>query len=105
MAWLAKEAFRTIDDAVGAGDGRTQLFIQRLDLDVRRPIVVGVEYRLMQQTASDDSRRGFLVDAGWRLHANFRVGLGFNFTTFSDDLDSIREGIAHEWFVRVQRIY
>ena len=105
VAWLAKEAFRTIDDAVAEGDGRTQLFIQRLDLEVRRPIVVGIEYRLLQQTASDDSRRGFLVDAGWRLHPNFRVGLGFNFTSFSDNLEATRDENAHGWFVRVQGIY
>jgi len=45
-----------------------------------------VEYRWLQVTQGDSSRHGFLIGVDRALGENFRVGVGYNFTSFSDDL-------------------
>ncbi|NVJ65994.1 MAG: hypothetical protein HWE16_05850 [Gammaproteobacteria bacterium] len=48
-----------------------------------------VEYRLLKVKESDDQRKGWLIGADYHLSDNFKVGLGYNFTDFSDNLANL----------------
>ncbi len=72
----------------GAGWVSSDAWLAILRADVRlRPKwdLVG-EYRYLGTPDVDASRSGFLVAAYRRVNENFRVGIGYNATDFSDDL-------------------
>ncbi len=81
------------------------LAIQRVNWMLRKPWEIGVEYRILMQRQADDSRQGFLTEAMWSLHKNFRLGIGYNFTDFSDNEFSLNDYSVHGWFVRAQARY
>ncbi len=47
------------------------------------------EYRLLKSKENRDQRQGWLIGADYHLTENFKVGLGYNFTDFSDDLSNL----------------
>ncbi|WP_251360251.1 hypothetical protein [Kangiella sp. TOML190] len=47
------------------------------------------EYRLLKSKENDDKRKGWLIGADYHLSDNFKVGLGYNFTDFSDNLANL----------------
>ncbi len=47
------------------------------------------EYRLLKVKESDDQRQGWLLGADYHLSDNFKVGVGYNFTDFSDNLANL----------------
>jgi len=83
----------------------TYLSIQRLNLSVWRKLEVGAEYRVRWQDESEDRSQGWLTETMWKLHKYFRVGGGYNFTDFSDNLFAQNDYSARGWFVRVQGKY
>jgi hypothetical protein len=44
------------------------------------------EYRWLRVDENDSDRHGFLVGVDRQLGDHFRIGLGYNFTDFSDNL-------------------
>jgi hypothetical protein len=108
VQWYAKGAGRILDetDAV-LGDLRTRtwLGIQRVDVTVRRPVDVGVEYRLLRQEEADDLLQGWLTEVSGKLRKRLRLGVGYNFTDFSDDEFSMNDYSVHGWFLRIQGKY
>ena len=48
------------------------------------------EYRVLEDRGAGDTRDGFLLGAYRRLSENFRIGAGYNFSDFSDDLRDAR---------------
>ena len=92
-------------DAAGAVESNTLLAIQRLNVDVWRPIALGVEFRLLGQREADDLRQGWLGEVMWKVQKHFRVGGGYNFTDFSDNEFSQNDYSIHGWFLRVQGRY
>ncbi len=58
------------------------------------------EYRWLQQEEADNDRGGMLVTINRHIADNFKVGVGYNFTDFSDDLTDL--DYDHEgWFVNL----
>jgi hypothetical protein len=108
VEWLAKEAFRAESETV-AGlpevDTDSFLTIQRLNINLWRPIYFGVEYRILTEERAEDRREGWLSELTWSLVKNFRVGAGYNFTDFSDDEFSQNDYSVRGWFFRVQGRY
>jgi opacity protein-like surface antigen len=49
-------------------------------------------------------RRGWLVGLDRQLGENFKVGVGYNFTDFSDDLTDL-EYDNHGWFLNLAGFY
>ena len=63
-----------------------------------------VEYRYLKVDQNDSDRHGWLVGVDRHVNENFRVGLGYNFTSFSDnlaDLDYDHKG----WFLNLTGTY
>ena len=48
-----------------------------------------VEYRVLKVPEASSTRKGFLVSIDRELRSNFKVGVGYNFTDFSDDLTAL----------------
>lgn len=45
-------------------------------------------------------RSGFLTAVYYHLHKNFKAGVGYNFTDFSDDMTDLSYR-SHGWFFNV----
>jgi hypothetical protein len=61
------------------------------------------EYRMTTVTDSPD-RTGWLVGVDRQIGENFRIGIGWNFTRFGDDLTQVRED-RHGFFVNLAGYY
>ena len=63
-----------------------------------------LEYRWLNTVQDDGTREGWLVGVDRHISQNFRVGLGYNFTQFSDKLTSL--DFNHEgWFLNLTGVY
>lgn len=70
-------------------DSTADLVIVRADWHVQREWDLALEGRVLAVKQAQDSRRGMLV-AGYRhLSNHVKLGLGWNFTDFSDDLTNL----------------
>ncbi len=58
------------------------------------------EYRLVNVKESKDTQSGFLIGLDYHLGGNFKVGAGYNFTKFNDDLTNFSFD-NHGWFINV----
>ena len=108
VEWLAKFAGRSLEERFEdrpAIETRSMLLIQRFNVLLKKPFDLGMEYRVLTQREAEDRRQGWLGELTWRLHTHFRVGVGYNFTDFSDDEFSQNDASVHGWFLRVQGIY
>ncbi|MDH3326100.1 MAG: hypothetical protein OEM38_05205, partial [Gammaproteobacteria bacterium] len=80
----------------------TLLSIHRLNYNVWKAIEVGGEYRILYQHETRTQREGWLTELGWRAKKNIRLGVGYNFSGFSDNLFSNNDYSVKKVFVRVQ---
>lgn len=62
------------------------------------------EYRWLSVDENDSDRSGWLVGVDRHLGDNFRVGLGYNFTSFSDNL-TVLDYDQKGWFLNVTGTY
>ncbi|CAN5335239.1 hypothetical protein BH11PSE14_BH11PSE14_13590 [soil metagenome] len=63
-----------------------------------------LEHRWLKVNQNDSSRSGWLVGVDRHVSENFRVGLGYNFTSFSDDL-AVLDYDHKGWFLNVTGTY
>lgn len=68
---------------------RAHLFVMRADWHLVRHWDFLVEGRLLELTDADDRRSGFLTGVYRHFGNHLKVGLGYNFTDFSDDLTDL----------------
>ena len=59
-----------------------------------------MEYRWLEAETEDDDKQGFLVGAYRHIGNNFKVGAGYNFTDFNDDLTD-QDYESDGWFFDV----
>ncbi len=108
VEWIAKAAARlqeeTIEDFPEVRSS-TYLGIQRFNLNMWRMFDLGVEYRALVEQETHDQRQGFLGELLFKPVKQFRFGVGYNFTDFSDDEFSLNDYSVSGWFVRVQGRY
>jgi len=106
--WVGKAAARIQGDVRGPlpnGATHSVLWAQRLEYAVRKPFRYGVEYRVLSQREVGDRRAGWLNELSYDPTLHFRLGVGYNFTTFSGDpLETGRES-SRGWFLRAQSRY
>lgn len=67
----------------------TWLMVHRLNYNVDRNWQVGGEYRKLTQVEAKDSKQGFLLEASRKINDFAKLGVGYNFTTFNDDLTNL----------------
>ncbi len=75
-----------------------ELFVLRADLHLVREWDALIEARRLQSHTTDDSRSGFLVGLYRHITDNVKIGAGYNFTNFSDDLTD-QSYRSRGWFV------
>lgn len=106
--WAHKLAFRRADETLADGpalQSDTWLGISRLGYHLSSRIDAAVEYRLLVTTASRALEHGALVEAAWIFAKTLRLGAGWNFTRFQENLqgDFVRD--EGGFFLRVLGMY
>jgi uncharacterized repeat protein (TIGR01451 family) len=89
---VEKIAFKQSDERVTGFDftkSQTWLWINRLNYNLYRGWQVGAEYRVLVQKQARDMKKGALIEVARYLGKNLQVGVGYNFTDFSDDITSL----------------
>lgn len=82
----------------------TLLWINRINLHVIGHLDAGVEYRLLRmfiESQGDQLQHGLLLEAGYWVHRFVRLGVGYNFTRFSDNEFADQSRDASGFFFRV----
>jgi hypothetical protein len=90
----AKYAFRigAIKDNTLGGpwfDSRAHLLIGRVDYHIVKEWDLMGELRMLEQSTAADRKAGVLVGVYRHLNDNFKFGVGYNFTDFTDDLTNL----------------
>ena len=102
---VEKLAFKrsTVNTAVGdTVDVNTFLTANRINFHVTRKWDLALEYRvLMQSSALDTLKQGALVEVDREFYEYVRLGVGYNFTDFSDDLRNANNFKTQGPFVRM----
>lgn len=70
-------------------DSRASLYILRTDWRFRKHWEAMAEARMLDLPDAQDQRSGMLVAAYRHLNEHVKLGAGYNFTTFSDDLTDL----------------
>jgi hypothetical protein len=108
LEWVEKFAYKTQSEKVGSLTEQTTgtfLSISRLNWNFWRTFALGLEYRILAETETDDRRMGWLTELMWEPIDHFRVGAGYNFTDFSDNEFSANDYSSHGWYFRFQVTY
>ena len=108
LEWVEKDAFKTTEEKVGDRSPvktSTTLAIHRLNYNFLNSWDLGVEYRLRTVDLADDQQVGWLTELMYGLGKNFRIGLGYNFTDFSDNEFSANDYSVRGVFLRFQGKY
>jgi flagellar motor protein MotB len=74
------------DGSTGWFSSQADLMVLRLDLHLVKEWDALVEMRRLRVKEADDARSGFLVGVYRHVTENVKIGVGYNFTDFSDDL-------------------
>lgn len=81
-------------------ESKARLAIVRADLRVVHRWDAVVEARILDLDLADDTRKGWLGGLYRQMGKNFKVGLGYNFTDFNDDLTDLSYD-DKGWFVNL----
>jgi outer membrane protein OmpA-like peptidoglycan-associated protein len=74
------------DGSTGWFSSRADLWVLRMDLHLVKEWDALIETRRLSVKEADDSQSGFLVGVYRHVTDNVKIGVGWNFTNFSDDL-------------------
>jgi len=108
LEWVGKQAFKIKREQwvdYPAVKTHTYLSIQRLNYHLRPKLDLGMEYRILSNREADDQRQGWLSELSWKAMRHLRLGVGYNFTDFSDNEFSDNNYSTYGWFMRVQGMY
>lgn len=83
----------------------TFLAISRVNYHLTDIFDLGVEYRFLHNTLADDLKHGALLEFSYIVKDYARLGVGYNFTSFSDDELSDLNRDVGGFFFRIQGTY
>ena len=89
LAWRIGELRPSRDDSAPWFKSSAQLAIARVDWKVVRRYDWLVELRMLRAGELSERKTGLLTAGYYHVNENFKVGLGYNFTDFSDDLTDL----------------
>ncbi|MGA0612414.1 OmpA family protein [Caldimonas sp. KR1-144] len=89
LAWRVGELRPSRDDSAPWFKSSAQLAIARIDWKVVRKYDWLLELRTLRAGELDERKHGALTAVYYHVDENFKVGLGYNFTDFSDDLTDL----------------
>ena len=81
-------------------DSTTNLYIVRADWHVVRHWDFIIEGRMLEVKQAKDKRSGFLNALHYHVNQHFKLGVGYNFTDFSDSLTDLDYN-ANGWFINL----
>jgi hypothetical protein len=98
---------RAIDQAVVADlKSRMRLWINRFNYHLSDTWDAALEYRtLVMDRGADDSSDGFLFEVNRLFWKHLRIGVGYNFTDFTDNEFRANDYSARGYFFRIQGKY
>ncbi|MDH5727708.1 MAG: OmpA family protein [Gammaproteobacteria bacterium] len=104
IEWIEKLAWkRVFHNTIGVPAAtNTSLAIQHINYQVLPKILLGAEFRVLTNHSFADQNQGWLLEGSYRFNRNLRLGMGFNFTYFSDNIFSDNNYSERGWFLRVQ---
>ncbi|MDP8260700.1 MAG: hypothetical protein P9L96_06890 [Candidatus Gygaella obscura] len=70
-------------------DSQTRLLVNRLNYNLDEDWQIGAEYRMLDVVQAEDLKQGALLEVSRRLGEFLKVGAGYNFTDFTDDLTDL----------------
>jgi hypothetical protein len=107
LEWVEKNAVRWKEESssIDTFNSRSWLSLHRFNYLFKKSIDAGLEYRRLTESASSGLRQGWLSEIGWRPKKQVRLGVGYNFTDFSDDERALNNYSTQGWFLRIQGIY
>ena len=108
LEWVEKDAFKTVEEKTGDRapvKSNTALAIHRLNYNFVDAWDLGMEYRLRTVDITDDRQAGWLAEFMYGIGRNFRIGVGYNFTDFSDNEFSSNDYSVRGAFLRFQGKY
>lgn len=103
IAYKKGEVKLTTDDT-NWFSSETYLWVNRLNYQLRDDIDIFTEYRILENKMAEDSRSGFLLGGYKRFSNNLKLGIGYNFTDFNDDLTDLSYE-AEGWFVNLIKVW
>ncbi len=109
--WLQcveKVAYRQMDEKVGERDwtsSDTWLWINGLNVIFLEKWSVGAEYRILENRTYEDCKSGYLFQVGRIMNDCINMIVGYNFTSFDDDLSNRDEYDREGWFIRLEGRY
>jgi outer membrane protein OmpA-like peptidoglycan-associated protein len=83
---------------------QAQLLVLRADWHWVKEWDAIAEARLLKAREAQDQKAGFLVGVYRHMNEHFKLGAGYNFTDFSDDLTDLSYS-SHGWFVNLLGTY
>ncbi len=99
LAFKRSTVYSSVGDTVAVN---TFLTANRINFHVTRKWDLALEYRvLMQSAALDTLKQGALVEVDREFYEYVRLGVGYNFTDFSDDLRDTNSFKSNGPFVRM----
>lgn len=84
---------------------RTVHHIGRLNFHITNKWDIAGEYRTLANRQIEDAKSGWLFEIDRELARYIRLGAGYNFTDYDDDLSNEDNWDAKGWFVRVNGKY
>jgi uncharacterized repeat protein (TIGR01451 family) len=115
---VGKFAYRDMKERVGERGwtkSDTYLYIVRSNFHIMnceedKPFIMrgwdlGVEYRMLANDSISDSKEGFLVELDKDFGNYVKLGVGYNFTNYDDDLRNDDSYDAEGWFVKLAGKY
>jgi len=81
-------------------DSQTWLLVNRVNYNLDEDWQIGAEYRMLDVVQAENLKQGALLEVSRRLGEFLKVGAGYNFTDFSDDLTDL-DYTVHGPFVRM----
>ena len=100
---VEKGAYKYGEEKISGFDftkAQTWLLVNRLNYNLTRAWQVAGEYRMLGVVQAKDLKYGALLEVSRRIGEFIRVGAGYNFTDFSDDLTNL-DYTVHGPFVRI----
>ncbi|OVE73597.1 hypothetical protein BVX93_01295, partial [bacterium B13(2017)] len=101
-------SFRNMEEKVGLRnwqESKTYLWINALTWTFYREWKLKTEYRTLTQKTFDNEKSGYLIELLIPIKEIFYIGIGYNFTSFDDDLVNEDEYDVKDGYVRIVGVY
>ncbi len=111
LKWLqlvGKVAYRDMKEKVGYRSwthSDTYLYLGRVNFHLTRAWDLAAEYRTLRNKQIEDQKNGWLLEVDREIGRYIRLGVGYNFTDYDDDLRNEDKWDSKGWFVRVNGKY